>query len=133
MLVPALDDRVFEARIRYFGREVQADTNSVPLVATIENSEGLLRPGMFVRVTIPIGEGSRSFVGKAGIGGSAREPIVRICGHESGGSFRRVDVSTGQASDEWVEVTEGLQPGQLVVTHGAFLLKSELLLQGEGE
>jgi hypothetical protein len=52
---------------------------------------------------------------------------------ESGGTFKRVDVSTGQASDEWVEVTEGLQPRQLVVTHGAFLLKSELLLQGESE
>ncbi len=54
--VPALGDRVFEARVRYFGREVQASTNSVPLVATIDNSEGLLHPGMFARMTIPIGE-----------------------------------------------------------------------------
>ncbi len=130
--VPALDDRVFEARVRYFGREVQADTNSVPLVATIENSEGLLRPGMFVRVTIPIGESQDVLSVKP-------ESVVQ---HENqsfvfvdmqGGSFKRVDVSTGHASDDWIEVTKGLSPGQLVVTHGAFLLKSELLLQGEGE
>jgi multidrug efflux pump subunit AcrA (membrane-fusion protein) len=49
------------------------------------------------------------------------------------GVFKRVNVTTGQASNEWVEITDGLSPGQLVVTNGAFLLKSELLLQGEGE
>jgi cobalt-zinc-cadmium efflux system membrane fusion protein len=54
--IPALDDRVFSAKVRYFGREVQADTNSIPLVARIDNCEGLLRPGMFVRVTVPIGQ-----------------------------------------------------------------------------
>lgn len=130
VVVPALDDRVFEARIRYFGREVHADTNSVPLVATIENSEGLLRPGMFVRVTIPIGKPREALSVKP-------ESVVQhenksfVFVYESGGTFRRVDVATGNASDDWVEVTQGLHPGQLVVTRGAFLLKSELLLQGE--
>ncbi len=132
VLVPALDDRVFEARIRYFGREVQADTNSVPLVATIENSEGLLRPGMFVRVTIPIGKARKALsVKPESVVQHENQSFVFV--DESGGTFKRIDVSTGQASEEWVEVTEGLQPGQLVVTHGAFLLKSEFLLQGESE
>lgn len=132
VLVPALDDRIFEARIRYFGREVQADTNSVPLVATIENAEGLLRPGMFVRVTIPIGEARQALsVKPESVVQHENQSFVFV--DESGGTFKRVDVATGQASDEWVEVTKGLQPGQLVVTHGAFLLKSELLLQGESE
>ena len=126
------DDRVFEARVRYFGREVQADTNSVPLVATIENSEGLLRPGMFVRVTIPIGESREVLsVKPESVVQHENQSFVFVDMH--GGTFKRVDVSTGQASDDWIEVTKGLSPGQLVVTNGAFLLKSELLLQGEGE
>lgn len=130
VIVPALDDRVFPARIRYFGREVQADTNSVPLVATIENSEGLLRPGMFVRVTIPMGD-SRDVlsVKPESVVQHENQSFVFVDMH--GGAFKRVDVSTGLASDDWIEVTKGLSPGQSVVTHGAFLLKSELLLQGE--
>lgn len=132
VLVPALEDRLFEAHIRYFGREVQTDTNSIPLVATLENSEGLLRPGMFVRVTIPVGEARDALsVRPQSVVQHENQSFVFV--DESGGTFKRVDVSTGQASDEWVEVTEGLQPGQLVVTHGAFLLKSEFLLQGESE
>lgn len=130
VLVPALDDRVFEARIRYFGREVQADTNSVPLVAIIENGEGLLRPGMFVRVTIPVGSAREALsVKPESVVQHENQSFVFV--DENGGTFKRIDVSTGQSSDDWVEVTQGLQPGQLVVTRGAFLLKSELLLQGE--
>lgn len=130
VLVPALDDRTFLAKVRYFGREVQADTNSVPLVATIENKEGLLRPGMFVRVTVPIGQSRRALsVKPKSVIQHDNKQFVFVDMND--GEFKRVDVTTGQVSDEWVEVTEGLSPGQLVVTNGAFLLKSELLLQGE--
>jgi len=130
--VPALKDRVFEASIRYVGREMQADTNSIPLVATIDNSEGLLRPGMFVRVSIPIGPKRQALSIKP-------ESIVQHDNQQfvfvdmSGGTFKRVDVSTGEASESWVEVTRGLSAGELVVTKGAFLLKSELLLMGKSE
>ncbi|MCM2374106.1 efflux RND transporter periplasmic adaptor subunit [Aporhodopirellula aestuarii] len=132
VMIPALNDRVFEARIRYFGREVQADTNSVPLIATIQNNEHLLRPGMFVRVTIPIGESREALsVKPESVVQHENQSFVFVTTDDR--AFQRVDVSTGQASDDWVEVTEGLRPGQLVVTEGAFLLKSELLLQGEGD
>ncbi|MCA8985484.1 MAG: efflux RND transporter periplasmic adaptor subunit [Planctomycetaceae bacterium] len=132
VLVPALEDRIFDAEVCYFGREVQTETNSVPLVATIDNHDGLLRPGMFVRVTVPVGEKREVLAVRA-------ESVIQ---HEnqkfvfvdmSNGAFQRVDVSTGDASGDWVEITAGLSPGQKVVTQGAFLLKSEFLLQGEGE
>lgn len=132
VMVPALDERVFSAKVRYFGREVQADTNSVPLVARIENSEGLLRPGMFVRVTVPIGEARQALsIKPESVLQHENEKFVFVDMND--GAFKRVGVSTGQASDDWVEVTAGLSSGQLVVTSGAFLLKSELLLQGESE
>ena len=130
--VPALGDRTFEACVRYFGRQVATETNSVPLVAAIDNREHLLRPGMFVRVTVPIGEVRQALSVKP-------QSIVQHENQEfvfvdvSGGAFQRVDVATGIASEDWIEVTHGLSPGQLVVTDGAFLLKSELLLQGESE
>ncbi|MFG0267870.1 MAG: efflux RND transporter periplasmic adaptor subunit [Rhodopirellula sp. JB055] len=132
VMVPALDQCVFPAKVLYFGREVQADTNSVPLVARIENNDGLLRPGMFVRVTVPIGERRQALsIKPESILRHENKPFVFV--DLGNGSFQRVDVSTGQTSEDWVEVTKGLSAGQPVVTQGAFLLKSELLLQGEGE
>ncbi len=132
VIVPALGDREFSAKVRYFGREVQADTNAIPLIARIDNSDGLLRPGMFVRVTVPIGQPRQALSIKP-------ESILQHENQEfvfvdlSGGEFKKVNVTTGQTSNDWVEITQGLYPGQLVVTSGTFLLKSELLLQGEGD
>ncbi|HBJ35475.1 MAG TPA: hypothetical protein DDZ51_12140 [Planctomycetaceae bacterium] len=132
VMVPALEGQSFNAKVRYFGREVQSDTNSVPLVARIENPDGLLRPGMFVRVTIPIGDPLQALsIKPESVIHHDNQQFVFVDTKE--GSFKRVDVSTGRSSDDWVEVTEGLSAGDMVVTNGAFLLKSELLLQGEGE
>jgi cobalt-zinc-cadmium efflux system membrane fusion protein len=130
--IPALGGQTFEACVRYFGRQVAAETNSVPLVAMIDNREHLLRPGMFVRVTVPIGEARQALsVKPQSILQHENQEFVFV--DINGGQFRRVDVATGIQSDDWVEVTQGLSPGQLVVTDGAFLLKSELLLQGDSE
>jgi len=50
---------------------------------------------------------------------------------EGEGRFRRVNVETGVAGDDFVEVKSGLKVGQEVVARGAFILKSELLLDEE--
>lgn len=128
--ISALADQEFSARVHYVGREVDLQTNSIPLVATVDNAAGLLRPGMFVRVTVPIGAARDALT-------IAPESILQ---HESqhfvfvdlqNGRYERVNIATGQNAEQWVEVTSGLTQGQQVVTRGAFLLKSELLLQGE--
>ena len=48
------------------------------------------------------------------------------------GGFRRADIETGIETDDFIEVTRGLEAGAPVVARGAFLLKSELLLEDEG-
>ncbi|MEZ6128395.1 MAG: efflux RND transporter periplasmic adaptor subunit [Planctomycetaceae bacterium] len=127
---PAIPDRTFVAKVHYVGREVAVDSNSLPLVATINNSEGLLRPGMFVRVSVPVEEPiSATAVRPASVLQHENEKFVFVA--VSDDTFRRVDVATGRGNEQWVQITEGLNVGQPVVTDGAFLLKSELLLAGE--
>jgi len=115
--VPALKGRHFKATIRYIGSEMQAVTNAVPLIATISNSEHLLRPGMFVRVTIPIGLPRKALSVKPdSIVQHENQTFVFV--DMTDGTFKRVNVSTGHRSDDWIEVTESLTLGQLVVTNG---------------
>lgn len=130
VVVPALEDRVYPAKLRYIGRQVDPETNSIPLVATIENCQGILRPGMFVRVAVPIG-GQRTALSIKSESLLQHEGQTFVFVKIDDQSFKRVDVAVGDASDRWVEITEGLSPGEMVVTDGAFLLKSEWLLQGE--
>ena len=46
-------------------------------------------------------------------------------------TFRRVDITTGLETEEWVEIRDGLAVGENVAASGVFALKSELLLERE--
>jgi cobalt-zinc-cadmium efflux system membrane fusion protein len=127
---PALPGEKFTARVYYVGREVSPVSNAVPLVASLENGEGRLRPGLFVRVAIPLEEETELLaVPERGVMEHERRKFVFV--DEGAGRFRRVDVKTGREADGWVEIRSGLKAGDRVVTQGAFLLKSELLLERE--
>ncbi|MCA9039934.1 MAG: efflux RND transporter periplasmic adaptor subunit [Planctomycetaceae bacterium] len=129
---PALPGETLTAKIHYIGREVSVASNAVPLIATIDNSSGQLRPGMFVRVQIPVGAARESIaVPLESVMKHDNEAFVFIDKGEN--AFERIDIKTGTETQDWVEVLSGLQAGQKVVRDGAFLLKSELLLEGEEE
>jgi cobalt-zinc-cadmium efflux system membrane fusion protein len=130
--VPAVGAAAFKATVDFVGREISPETNAIPIVATIDNSEGRLRPGLFARVDVPLGATSKVLT----------VPASAVLHHEgrsfvfvpqSSHEFRRVDVRPGAADAERVEITSGLQDGDRVVTEGAFILKSELLLESTEE
>lgn len=130
VVVPAIKDGKIEAIVHYVGREVNSESNSIPLVAKIDNLEKLLRPGMFVRVEVPLGLSKKAITVKPeSILQHENQEFVFV--EKPNGTYQRVNVTTGLASEKWVEVTNGLETGQRVVHHNAFLLKSELLLEGE--
>jgi cobalt-zinc-cadmium efflux system membrane fusion protein len=47
------------------------------------------------------------------------------------GHYANCAVTLGLETSDWTEIREGLEEGQLVVSQGAFKLKSELLLEGD--
>lgn len=129
---PALPDQKFTAVVKRVGSTVQAETRSVPLLAEIDNSQGLFKPGMFVWVTIPQDQGSQVTVAPAAAVLHQDKQTFVFTRH-SDRHFHRVDVKIGRETPEWIEITSDLKPGDEVVTRGAFFLKSELLLEREAE
>ena len=118
------------ATVNFVGREVDPMTNAVPLVAVIQNTDGNLRPGMYVTVKVPLGTPQQAVaVPESAIVEHDSQTFVFV--PESGNTFRRVDVVTGQKTGEFVEIISGLSAGDQVVVNGAFVLKSELLLERE--
>jgi RND family efflux transporter MFP subunit len=124
---PTLGAMPISAEILYAGREVSVETNAVPIVATIANPRGVLRPGQFVQVRLPIAE-PRTVVAVPESAVIEHEGQRFLFVAETPTRFRRVNIQTGDSSGEWVEVKEGLSDGSQVVIKGAFELKSELLL-----
>jgi cobalt-zinc-cadmium efflux system membrane fusion protein len=130
--VPALDDREFEARVDFVGRAVDDETHAVPLIAVLDNSRHLFRPGMFAWVSLPAGVTENALVvPPAAIQTHDGKRFVFV--EEGPRTYRRVDVTVGVRTPEWVTIESGLAVDQRVVTRGAFILKSELLLEREEE
>lgn len=121
-----------DAMIHFSGREVDPSTNAIPLVALIENADGRLRPGMFVRVAIPVTDVRQALtIPEAAVLEHDRKPFVFVPVGEH--QFQRVDIETGVRTNGLIEVLSGLKSGDKFVSEGGFFLKSELLLQGESE
>jgi cobalt-zinc-cadmium efflux system membrane fusion protein len=132
VIAPTLGSKPIPAEIHYVGREVSVETNAVPIVATIANPQGVLRPGQFVEVRVPIADPRTALaVPESAVVEHEGQPFVFV--KETPTRFRRVNIQSGVSSEGWVEVKKGLPIGSQVVTKGAFDLKSELLLDRSEE
>lgn len=128
--VPGAADHDTTARIKHVGATVEAESRSVPLVAELENDDAHYKPGMFVWVDLPQGKPRDALaVPAAAVMRHERRTFVFV--PEAAGRYLRVDIEAGQEEGGFVEVKRGLEAGQQVVAGGAFLLKSELLLEKE--
>lgn len=127
---PAIPDRKFTCTTEFVSAGVSPDTRSVPLIAKLENSESLFKPGMLVWVEIPSGDSPEVLtVPDEAIQTHDNRKFVFVPDGEH--RFKRQDVTVGREDGLLAEITDGLAEGTPVITEGTFVLKSELLLEAE--
>ena len=130
--VKAHPDRTFSGRVSYLASEVAPATRAVRARIDVPNPGTLLRPGMFadVRLTDPHGPSASPSLT---VPQSALTRLERADDAETlvfvplgDGRFRAQPVRTGRGQGPWMEILDGLEDGDAVVSGGAFFLKSEL-------
>lgn len=124
---PAMPGCKLKARVKRAGRRVSPQTNSVSLVAEIGNENGLLRPGLLVHVTIPIGA-AKDVLSIAASAVMQHEGAKFVFVQIGPRTFRQADVTTGLETDNVVEIVSGLKEKEPVVVEGAITLKAEMLI-----
>jgi cobalt-zinc-cadmium efflux system membrane fusion protein len=132
VVVPGADVHETTAVVNHVGATVEAESRSVPLVAELTNDDAHFKPGMFVWVDLPQGA-LRDVLAVPASAIMRHEGRAFVFVPEGDDRFRRVDVTTGITGEHFVEVTGGLVAGREVVARGAFVLKSEMLLEKEAE
>lgn len=96
--------------------------------ATIDNSNGIWRPGMHVMAEIVIEHVEVPLAVKRSALQSFRDmPVVF---GQFGNIFEVRMVELGRRDKDYVEVTGGLKPGTEYVTNNSYLLKAEILKDG---
>ncbi|HSH85337.1 MAG TPA: efflux RND transporter periplasmic adaptor subunit [Guyparkeria sp.] len=116
-----------EAELVYIGTRT-AGNGSVPLVFDLPNPEGQLIPGTAWSAAFSTGAGQMAVVvPKSAILDDDGIEVVIV--QHQGERFERRPVKTGLRSGDRVAITSGLQPGERVVTKGAYIV----LLASRGE
>ncbi len=108
--------QAFEGIVTSVGSRVDASTRSVQVRAEIENSAGLLRPGMLLTVDLTLNPRDAIVVPEAAVVPSQGRQYVFVVDEES--VARRIEVELGRRRPGHVEIVSGVVPGQRVVTQG---------------
>ncbi len=120
--IDALPGRKFPALIQAIDPLVDANGRSIGIRACIDNRQAELRPGMFARVTAVFGERSnaRTVPEEAIVPQGGRQFVYRLVdGPDQDTKIaQRVEVKVGIRQPGRVEVTAGLQAGDVVITAG---------------
>jgi len=124
----AFPQESFHGRVDFLGSVVDTASRTVQVRATVENPQEKLRPGMFVnaRVDVPKPQSESHLV--VAMPQSALQTLeartVVFVQTEPGVFVRRL-VETGHTFEGLTEILAGLKVGDVIVTEGSFVLKSE--------
>lgn len=125
MTLEYLPGREWEGVVDYIYPTLDPATRTIPVRLRFENPDETLKPNMFAEVVIRHSdEGEQTLVvpHAAVIRTGNQDRVVLAMGN---GRFKSVAVVLGRLGDESVEILEGLQAGDRVVTSAHFLLDSE--------
>lgn len=113
-----------EGQISYLSPFGAENTQSLLARAVVPNEKGLLRPGLFVTAQVITEETEVDVAVKPEAVQTLEERDVVFV--KEGDSFEPRPVKLGRRTDEWVEITSGLLPGEPYVAKNSFMLKAEV-------
>lgn len=114
--VDSLPGREFKARVHSIYPNLDDKTRSLTIEARLPNDKGLLKPGLFTKVRVYTeGERDALLILATAILYEADKQKVFIV---EGDRARMRPIKTGLRYGDYIEVTEGLKEGDMVVTVG---------------
>jgi len=112
----AYPESIFPGKITYLGQRLDPERRMLPVWIAVKNSGNRLKPEMFATAAVILSTSKGALtVPKAAVLEEGGEKFVFL---QDGEKFDRVDIVTGLEDDLFVEVKDGLVPGDLVVTDG---------------
>ncbi|WP_428375594.1 efflux RND transporter periplasmic adaptor subunit [Lichenicoccus sp.] len=132
----AFPGRSFEGRVEFVYPSLSADTRTARVRIVLPNPDGVLRAAMFASVQIaaaPAGAPVLAVPDSAVLDSGTRQVVLVAAGE---GRFQPRTVALGVLGNGWVQVTDGIKPGDRVVVGANFLIDAEsnlrAALQGFG-
>ena len=115
----------FYGKIMYVGSEFNDETRTIPVRTEVLNQDSKLKIGMFANVKIFINDGEKSLaVPEAAVLDEKGKKVVFL---KENDGYTKHFVIVGNTYKGYIEIKEGLNAGDEIVTSGNFQLLSESL------
>lgn len=118
----------FQGRVDFLGSVVDTASRTVQVRATVTNPEEKLRPGMFVKARVDVPKPQSEAHPVVAVPQSALQTLESrtvVFVQTEPGVFVRHLVESGHTFEGFTEILAGLKVGDVIVTEGSFVLKSE--------
>ena len=123
---PAYPGLTLRGLVAYIDPRVEPATRTVKVRVEVPNRDGRLRLGMYLSMAFDTSSGQRVvLVPKAAVQSLGDRQVVFLPAKGEAGKFIQRVVRLGEQRGESQVVLSGLQPGEMVVTDGSFLLRAE--------
>jgi membrane fusion protein, copper/silver efflux system len=121
----AMQAEPIEGKVAFIYPELTPETRTVPVRIELPNPDGKLRTSMYADVVFETGKegGAVTAIPDSAIIDSGSRQVVLVAKGE--GRFEPRSVKLGRRGEGYTEVTEGLKPGEEVVTSANFLIDAE--------
>ncbi|HSA61860.1 MAG TPA: efflux RND transporter periplasmic adaptor subunit [Nitrospiraceae bacterium] len=124
--INAYPKEIFKGTITYVGDVLDPATRTMQLRLELPNPEGKLKPEMFATIRLfSESQPDRLAVPEAALQRDQDRTFVFV--QRSANEYEARDVQVGESNGTLTSILGGLSEGEPVVTHGAFVLKSELM------
>lgn len=126
--IPNVPESRRRGPVSFVSPAVDPLTRTARIRLDLANADATLRPDMFVEAQFDVDLGARRVTPDEAVLYSGKQRIVFV--EESEGRFRPRLVKIGVRTAGVVEIVEGLEVGETVVTSGNFLIAAESRLKG---
>ena len=130
----AYPNKTFDAKISFIDPILDNSTRTVTIRATLNNSNNLFKPGMFITGKIAsknVTEEEQLFVPSSAVMWTGERSLVYVKVKTDAPVFEMREVMLGSRRGEQIEVTSGLAMGEEIVTNGTFTVDAAAQLQGK--
>lgn len=122
--VEAFPDEIFTGSVELISGSLDPETRTLRVWVRLDNAEGKLRPNMGVTLNIIVNQAASAIgIPHSAVLGDTGEKFVFVESEGDPLTFERRPVVTGIRDDRYIEIVQGVYPGDRVVTEGAYQLQ----------
>ncbi len=127
-------DKKFDAKIFFIDPVLNSSTRTIEVRAVLQNSKGLLKPGMFVAGTLTLSSDKKDdtiIIPESAVLWTGERSVVYVKTDTESPTFEMREIAVGDVVNSGYVVLSGLENGDEIVTNGTFTVDAAAQLKGK--